>query len=155
MVTECPVIKLRKFSDAALDTGADGSRPENALLAKSQVPVAALCQEFLDLRIRGAGKEKNIVEVALPGKFGLPLWQTHVLHKFAGREGAQSYNGHAGVMGKCLQSISRCGQGFRDGNAREAPEPHRRGLPGATGVGVGPLMEIALRQINRAALFCD
>src|SRR5260370_26664350 len=118
MVTECPVVKLRKFSDAALDTGADGSRPQNALLAKSQVPVASLCQEFLDLRIRGAGKEKNIVKVALPGKFSLSLWQTHVLREFAGREGAQSYNRHAGIMGKRLQGISRCGQGFCNGNAR-------------------------------------
>src|SRR6267154_2035630 len=135
MVTECPVVKLRKFSDAALDTGADGSRPENALLAKLQVPVASLSQEFLDLRIRSTGKEEDIVKVALPGKFGLSLWQTQVLHEFAWREGAQSYNGHAGVVGKGLQGIRSRRQGFRDGNAREAPEPHRCGLPGATAVG--------------------
>src|SRR5216684_7077396 len=147
MVTECPVVKLRKFSDAALGTGADCSRPENALLAKLQVPVASLCQEFLDLFIRGASKEKNIVKVPLPGKFGLSLWQTHILHEFAGREGAQSYNRHAGILGKGLQSISRRRQGFRDGNAREAPQSHRCGLPGATGVGVGPQMEIALWKI--------
>src|SRR6266849_6076496 len=133
MVAECAVVKFRKFSDTVLDAGADGSGPENAVLSKLQAPVASLCQEFLDLFMRGAGKEKNIVKVALPGKFGLSLWQTHVLHKFAGREGAQSYNRHAGILGKGLQSISRRRQGFRDGNAREAPQSHRCGLPGATG----------------------
>src|SRR5260370_6525635 len=134
MVTECPVVKLRKFPDTVLDAGADGGGPENTVPTKLQVPVASLCQEFLDLFIRGASKEKNIVEVALPGKFGLSLWQTHVLHKFAAREGAQGYNRHASIMGKRLQGISRCGQGFRDGNARETPRPHRCGLPGATGI---------------------
>src|SRR5216684_1094528 len=138
MVAECAVVKFRKFSDTVLDAGADGSGPENAVLSKLQVPVASLCEEFLDLFMRGAGKETNVVKVTLPGKFGLSLWQTHVLREFAGREGAQSYNRHAGIMGKRLQGISRCGQGFCNGNAREAPEPHRCGLPGATGVGVGP-----------------
>src|SRR5216684_4567421 len=115
MVTERAVVKFRKFSDTILDAGADGSRPENTVPAKLQVPVASLCQEFLDLFIRGASKEKNIVKVPLPGKFGLSLWQTHVLDEFAGREGAQSYNGHAGVIGKGLQGIRRSRQGFRDG----------------------------------------
>src|SRR5229473_1687490 len=105
MVTERPVVKLRKLTDAALDVRADGSRPKNAMLAELQVPTVALCQELLHLFIRGTSKEKDIVKVALPGKFGLSLWQTYVLHEFAGREGAQSYNRHAGIVGQGLQGI--------------------------------------------------
>ncbi len=74
MVTERPVVELRKLTDAALDAGADGSGPKNAMLAELQVPTVALRQELLDLFIRGASKEKDIVKVALPGKFGLSLW---------------------------------------------------------------------------------
>ena len=105
MVTECPVVKLRKLTDAALDAGADGSGPENAVLAELQFATSSLCQEILHLLIRGASKEKDIVKVALPGKFGLSLWETYVLHEFAGREGAQSYNRHAGIVGQGLQGI--------------------------------------------------
>ena len=107
MVTECPVVKLRKLTDAVLDARADGSGPENAVLAELQFATASLCQEPLHL-IRGASKEKDIVKVALPGKFGLSLWQTYVLHEFAGREGAQSYNRHAGIVGQGLQGIGSC-----------------------------------------------
>ncbi len=87
MVTECPVVKLRKLTDAALDAWADGGGPENAVLAELQVATASLCQEFLHLFIRGASKEKDVVKVALAGKFSLSLWQTYVLYEFSGREG--------------------------------------------------------------------
>src|SRR5712692_11319296 len=66
VVTECPIIELRKLTDATLDAGADGSGPENTLLAELQVAIAPLSQEPLDFFIRGAGKEKDFVKVALP-----------------------------------------------------------------------------------------
>src|SRR5712692_10705751 len=56
-------------------------------------------------------------------------------------------------MGNGLQGISRCWQCFCNGNARKAPEPHSCGLPGASRIRGGAKMEIALRQINRAAVF--
>jgi len=80
VVTERPVVELRKIADATLDAGADGGGPENAVLAELQVAIAPLSQEPPDFFIRGAGKEKNVVKVALPGKFGLLLRQARVLH---------------------------------------------------------------------------
>jgi len=86
MVTERPVVELRKLTDATLDARADGGGPENTVLAELQVAIPSLCQEPPDFFIRGAGKEKDIVKVALPGEFGLLLWQARVLHELAGRE---------------------------------------------------------------------
>jgi len=86
MVTERPVVELRKLTDATLDAGPDGGGPENAVLTELQVAIAPLCQEPTDFFIRGAGKEKDVVKVALPGKFGLLLRQARVLHELAGRE---------------------------------------------------------------------
>ena len=68
------------------------------MLAELQVATAPLCQERLHIFIRGTSEEKEFVKVALPRKFGLSLWQAHVLHEFAWREGAQSYNRHAGIV---------------------------------------------------------
>jgi hypothetical protein len=86
MVTECPVVKLGKLTDATLDAGTDGSGPEDAVLAKLQVAIASFCQEPPDLFIGGAGEKKDVVEVALAGKFGFSLWQARVLDELAGRE---------------------------------------------------------------------
>ena len=86
MVTECPVVKLGKLTDATLDAGADGGGPEDAVLAELQVAIASCCKESLDLFMRGAGEKKDVVEVALAGKFGFSLWQARVLRKLAGRE---------------------------------------------------------------------
>src|SRR5258708_13391039 len=118
MVPECRVEKLGKLTDAVLDARADGSGPENAVLAELQFATASLCQEPLHL-IRGASKEKDIVKVALPGKFGLSLWQTYVLREFAGREGAQSHNRHAGIVGQGFPGIATPPQGF---SVRNTPQ---------------------------------
>ena len=64
MVAECPIIEFSKLTDATLDAGADGGRPENTLLSELQAAVAPLSQEALDFFIRGAGKEKDFVKVA-------------------------------------------------------------------------------------------
>ncbi len=74
MITECPIVKLRKFTDAALHAGADRGGPENAVPTELQVPRASPCQELLDLFIRGASEEKEFIEVALSDKFGFSLW---------------------------------------------------------------------------------
>src|ERR1700687_5659263 len=86
MVTERPVVELCKLTDATLDAGPDGGGPENTVLAELQVAIAPLRQEPADFFIRGAGEEKDVVEVALPGKFGFLLRQARVLHELAGRE---------------------------------------------------------------------
>src|SRR5258708_26710067 len=127
MVPECRVEKLGKLTDAVRGAGADGSGPESAVLGELQFATASLCQEPLHL-IRGASKEKDIVKVALPGKFGLSLWQTYVLHEFAGGEGAQSHNRHAGIVGQGLQGIGSRRQGFCDRDTRKPPEQHGCGL---------------------------
>ncbi len=56
-----------------MDTRADRGGPENTVPAELQVAIASLGEKSLDLVGGGTGKEKDVVKVALPGKFGLLL----------------------------------------------------------------------------------
>src|SRR6267143_6601994 len=153
MVTERPVVELGEFMDATPDTRSDGGGPENTMLAESQVVIVPLRQEPFNFFIRSARKEKDLVKIALTGKFGLFLRQAGVLHEFAGRERVQGYNGHAGILRECLERISSCGQSFSDGNTSKAAEAQGRRLLGSRGIGCGPEMEVVFRQVNGAAIF--
>src|SRR5207245_7231916 len=73
VVAKRPIVELRKFPDATLDAGTDGGRAKDAVLPELQSAIPSLCQEFCDRLIRDSGKEKDVVEVALARKFGLPL----------------------------------------------------------------------------------
>src|SRR5258708_6826801 len=154
-VTERPVVQFHKLTNATMDAWTDGGGPQNAVLAELQAAIATLGQEPFDFFIRGASKEKDDVEIALPGKLSLSRWQACVLHQLAGRERAQSHNGHAGILGQCLQGLSGHGQGYCDWNTGKPAEAQGRGLLSASGVGCGSQVEIVLGQINRAAVFRD
>jgi len=71
MVSQRAVVEFRKLSDGALNAGSDSHGPKNAVRTELQVAIASLFEKLLDFFIGGAGKEKNVVEIALPGKFGL------------------------------------------------------------------------------------
>jgi len=78
------VVKFRKFSDAALTLG--------PMAADQRTPCWRNCRFRLrplpgisGLRIRGAGKEKNISKSRCRAS-SASLCADHVLHKFAGRE---------------------------------------------------------------------
>jgi hypothetical protein len=73
VVAERSVVELGKLAETTLDARADGGGPENAVLAELQVAIASLGEKSLDLFSGSAGKEKDVVKVALPGKFGLLL----------------------------------------------------------------------------------
>src|ERR1700682_3659428 len=105
MVTERPVVELRKLTDATLHAGPDGGGPENTVLAELQVAIAPLRQEPADFFIRGAGEEKDVVKVALPGKFGFLLRQARCLPE---------------RRGEFMHGLGCCGQSFRDMNAGKA-----------------------------------
>src|SRR5260370_22323632 len=105
MVTECPVVKVGKLTDATLDAGTDGSGPEDAVLAKLLVAIASFCQEPPDLFVGGAGEKKDVVEVALAGKFGFSLWQGPVLDRLAGGEGERGESSATRVSGERLQGL--------------------------------------------------
>ena len=98
--------------------------------AELQAKISPRREEPLDFFIGGAGEEKDVVKIALAGELGFFLRQASVLGEFAGREGAQSHNRHAGILGERLQGLSGGWKGLRDGQAGEAPKAHSGGLFG-------------------------
>jgi len=90
MISQRAVVEFRKSADGMLDAGADSHGPKDAVVTEFQVAIASLFEKLLDFLIRSAGKEKNVVEIALPGKFGLSQGKPRVLDEFAGESERKS-----------------------------------------------------------------
>ena len=73
MVVQRAVIELGELTYATLSAGPYRGRPKRAMLTKAQLPLSALRQEELRLRVRGARKKEDIVKIALPRKLCLSL----------------------------------------------------------------------------------
>ena len=86
MGTERPVVKLCKLAHAALDAAADGGGPEHTVLVELKVARAPLREKSIDLCVRSAGKEKDVVKIALPRELGLSLREARVLCQLARRQ---------------------------------------------------------------------
>ena len=86
MVAERPVVQSCKLSYAALDAAADGGGPEHTMLTELDVACAPLGQKSVDLCVRSASKEKDVVKIALPRKLGLSLGKAGVVRQLAGRK---------------------------------------------------------------------
>jgi len=107
MVSERPVIKLGQRANAALNARPNCRRPEHSMLAKLRSAFTALGKKLLHLCVRCAGKEKQLVKVALPRQLCLPHRQARVLHEFPKRKRAQRHYGDACLLRKRLKRISR------------------------------------------------
>src|SRR6266478_4639772 len=155
MISQRAVVEFRKFTDGMLDAGADSHGPKDAVLTELQAAIVSLFEKLLDFVIGSAGKEKNVVEIALPGKLGLFLGKPRVLDELARGERAQSHSRHARIPRECLQGLSGRWQDFSDRNTCKAAKAQRGGLVGPRGAGCGSQVEIVLRKINCAAIFRD
>ncbi len=105
MVPQGSIVKPGEAPNAKVDAGADRNGPQDAMLAELEFAPVTLGKESLNVPLTYAGKEENSIKIALAGQFRFSLWQVGILGQFAGREGTQSHNRHAGVFGKGFQGV--------------------------------------------------
>src|ERR1700730_5163032 len=122
MLTQSPVVKLGEIPDAVLRVCADRGGPENTVLAEVQFAILGFCEKPLDILVRDARKEENLVKITLPRQFGLPFREARVLDQFAEGEGTQRHNRDSSVRRESFEGLRGCRQGGRHGNTGEASE---------------------------------
>ena len=122
MVTQGPIIKPGKAPNAKVDAGADRNGPQHAMSAELEFALATLGKESLNVPLTYACKEEYGIKIALAGQLRFSLWQVGILGQFAGREGAQIHNRHAGVFGKGFQGVGGCRHRYCDRDAGETTE---------------------------------
>ena len=155
MIAQCSFIQFRELPDTTLDACTNGDGPKNTVLTELEFAMAAFFKKTRDIFRGDAGKEEEIVEVALPGQQSLPFRQASVLNKLAGREGAQCYHGHPGIRGKGSQSISGSGQNFGQGDTSEAAQAQSGYLLRRRCSQYGAEVEIVFREIDSTTVFGD
>src|SRR5260370_3885528 len=117
------VEEFRELADALQNTCPHGQGPEYALRAELQLAPPGFSEEAVNVPVRGAGEEKQLIEITLAGEFGFALRQTRVLRPFPRRKPAQRNHEHSALRRQTLQSLPPPGPGLPNPTPHESPPP--------------------------------
>src|SRR5215472_2766822 len=140
------LVKLREFPNACYRACPHCQGPQRAARPQARLLPRSLLLEAVNIVVRGAGKEKQLVEIALPEQFRIALRKAGVFRELARRKAAQRHHLDSRLFSKRVQQLRRRGVRLGHGDTREASQTHR---PRRFQV------EIAFWKIDAASTFRD